>query len=185
MAEVAPALGSHFSFSRKCIRRTSLDAIWSREPSTVRSVLDKGKKGLAIATALWFAHSLFRPWGPFPVIDNMGMGVAVGMLQHSLHKGRYNHTLQYKTICKFQAAASNIFHSLVDSQGAIVMVKDTRKLQVTSCPTYSEFFELLIRVWIKGWVMLWNRTVQCHMQWSKKSCTVWTKIGWSAWRQKS
>jgi hypothetical protein len=112
----------------KCIRRANQDAFWSRGPSNVKGVLEEAKKGLAIATALGFSHSLFRPRGPFPVIDNMGMGVAVLMLQCSLHKGKYNHTLQYETVCKFRAAASNIYHSLVDGQGATVMAKDTRKL---------------------------------------------------------
>jgi hypothetical protein len=112
----------------KCIWRANLDAFWSREPSTVRSILEEEKRGLAIASALGFAHTLFHPRGPFPVIDNMGMGVAVVMLQRSLNKGGYNPTLQHETVQKFRAATSNIYHSLVDGQGAMVMAKDTRKL---------------------------------------------------------
>jgi hypothetical protein len=65
----------------KCIRLVNLDAFRSREPGTVRGVLDEGKRGLAIATSLGFAHSLFRSRGPFPPADNMGMGVAVVMVQ--------------------------------------------------------------------------------------------------------
>jgi hypothetical protein len=125
----------------KCIRRVNLDAFWSREPGTVRGVLDEGKRGLAIATPLGFAHSLFRPRGPFPPADNMGMGVAVVMVQRSLGRGKYARTLQFETVRKFRAAASNIYHSSIDGQGAMVMAKDTRKLQVTCCPTYSDFFE--------------------------------------------
>ena len=73
----------------KCIRRVNLDAFWSREPGTVRGVLDEAKRGLAIATSLGFAQSLFRPRGPFPPTDTMGMGVAVVIVQRSLAKGRY------------------------------------------------------------------------------------------------
>jgi hypothetical protein len=74
----------------KSIRRVNLDAFWSREPRTVKGVLDEAKRGLAIASSLGFAHSLFRPRGPFPAVDTMGMGVAVVIVQRSLAKGRYS-----------------------------------------------------------------------------------------------
>jgi hypothetical protein len=122
----------------KCINRVNLDAFWAREPSTVRSVLDEAKRDLAIATALGFSQTLFCPRGPFLPVDTMGMGVAMVMLQRSLNKGCYAKTLQYETVQKFRAAASSIYHSLVEGQGGIVMAKDTRKLHVTSCPAYSD-----------------------------------------------
>jgi hypothetical protein len=125
----------------KCIRRVILDAFWAREPGTVRGALEEAKRGLAIATQLGFAHSLFGPRGPFPLADTMGMGVAVVIVQRSLARGKYGPNAQYETIRKFRAAASNIFHSSIQGQGAMVMAKDTRKLQVTTCPTYSDFFE--------------------------------------------
>ncbi len=50
-------------------------------------------------------------------------------------------TLQFEAVQKFRAATSNICHSLVEGQGAMVMAKDMRNLQVTSCPTYSDLFE--------------------------------------------
>jgi hypothetical protein len=49
--------------------------------------------------------------------------------------------VQFEIVRKFRAAASNIYHSSVDGQRAMVMAKDTRKLQVTKCPTYSDYFE--------------------------------------------
>ncbi len=45
----------------KCIHRANLDAFWSREHGTVNGVLGEAKRGLAIASTLGFAHSLFRP----------------------------------------------------------------------------------------------------------------------------
>jgi hypothetical protein len=119
----------------KCIRRVNLDAFWSREPGTVKGVLDETKRGLAIASSLGFAHTLFRPRGPFPPIDTMGVGVAVVMIQRSLHQGRYQKNVQYETVRKFRSAASNVYHSSIDGQEAMVMAKETRKLQVTKCPT--------------------------------------------------
>lgn len=73
----------------KCIRRVNLVAFWSREPGTVRGVLDEMKRGLGIASQLGFAHALFSPRGPFPPKDFMGMAPAVVIVQRSLAKGRY------------------------------------------------------------------------------------------------
>jgi hypothetical protein len=129
----------------KCIRRANLDAFWSREPSTVKRVLQEVKRGLAIASSLGFAHSLFRPMGPFPVEDNMGMGIAIVLLQRSLDKGKYDKTVQFETIRKFRSAASNVFHASVEGQGAMTMAKDSRKLMVTTCPTYGDYFERFMR----------------------------------------
>ncbi len=124
----------------KCIRRANLDAFWSREPKTVNKVVQEAKRGLSIASSLGFAHTLFRPMGPFPVVDSMGMGVAVVMLQRSLDKGKHDRNIQFETVRKFRSAASNIYHASVEGQGAMVMAKDTQKLTVTECPTYSDFF---------------------------------------------
>jgi hypothetical protein len=61
----------------------------------------------------------------------MGMGVATVIVQCSLDKGRYAKHVQYETVRKICAVASYIYHSSIDGQGAMVMAKDTRKLQVT------------------------------------------------------
>jgi hypothetical protein len=45
----------------KGIRRVNLDAFWSREHMTIKNTLDEAKRGLAIASSLGFAHSLYHP----------------------------------------------------------------------------------------------------------------------------
>jgi len=125
----------------KCIRRVMLDAFWAREPTTVGHVLQGARTGLAITTPLGFAGKLFGPRGPFPVQDADRMAAAIVMVQHSLTKGRCSDTVQFETVQKFRAAVSNVYHSSIEGQGAMVMAKDTRKLQVTKCPTYTAFFE--------------------------------------------
>jgi hypothetical protein len=85
----------------KCIRRINLDALWAREPGTIRGVLDEAKRGIAIASALGFAHSLFQPRGPFPPMDTMGVGVAVIIVQRSLDKERYSSNVQYEMLGSF------------------------------------------------------------------------------------
>lgn len=125
----------------KCIRWTNLDAFRSWEPGTVNRVLQKVKRGLAITSSLGFAHALFQPRDPFPLDDSIGVGVVIVMLQRSLAPRRHDWHVQYETVRKFRAAALNIYHSSVKGQGPMVTAKETRKLQVTSCPTYSDFFK--------------------------------------------
>ncbi len=125
----------------KSIRRSNLDAFWALEPITVKRVVDEAKWGIVMATEMGFTNNLFRPMGPFPVEDIFGMGAAVVMQQRSLERGKYTDRLQYETVRKFRVAVSNIYHASVEGHGATVMVKDTKKLIVMECPTYSGWFE--------------------------------------------
>jgi hypothetical protein len=129
----------------KLIRRANLDAFWSREPRTVRATLSSCQHGSKIAASLGFKHKLFRPMGPFPLDDNFGMCAAMVLLQQSLKPGKYAANLQFGTVRKFRSAFSNVFHASVEGQQATVMAKDTRKMMVTKCPTYGEFFERFMK----------------------------------------
>jgi hypothetical protein len=129
----------------KLIRRANLDAFWSREPTTVSGNLLTARQGVKIAVAFGFQDQLFRPMGPFPVDDRFGMAAAIVMLQQSLKPGKYTRTVQFGTVRKFRSCFSNIYQASVDGQQASVMAKDTRKLMVTKCPTYGEFFERFVK----------------------------------------
>jgi hypothetical protein len=83
--------------------------------------------------------------GPFPLEDTFGMGAAIVMLQQSLQPGKNDITIQFGTVRKFRSAFSNAYHASAERQDAMVMAKDTRKLTVTKCPTYGEFFERFVR----------------------------------------
>jgi hypothetical protein len=65
----------------------NFDACWTREASMVGGILLEAKISLAIATQLGHTYSLFFPRGPNSVVDSMGMGIAVVMVQCSLNKG--------------------------------------------------------------------------------------------------
>ena len=129
----------------KLIRRANLDSLWSREPGTVRSTLLACRQGGRIATSLGFTNCLFRPLGPFPLEDSFGMATAMVILQMSLNPGKNDKTVQFATVRKFRSAASNVYHASATGQGSMVMAKDTRKLTVTACPTYSDWFERFMR----------------------------------------
>jgi hypothetical protein len=83
--------------------------------------------------------------GPFPLEDTFGMAAAIVVLQLSLKPGKYASHLQFGSVRKLRAALSNVYHASVEGQQATVMAKDTRKLVVTKCPTYGEFFERFMK----------------------------------------
>jgi len=100
----------------KLIRRANLDALWSREPTTVSGNLLVARQGVNMATALGFQDQLFRPMGPFPLEDSFGMAAAIVMLQQSLKPGKYAKTVQFGTARKFRSCFSNIYQATVDGK---------------------------------------------------------------------
>jgi hypothetical protein len=129
----------------KLIQRANLDALWSREPSMVRGTLSMCHQGGRIAQSLGFKDQLFRPMGPHPLGDTFGMGAAIVMLQQSLAPGKYDKCMQFASVRKFRSAFSNVYHVTTEGQEAMVLAKDVRKMTVTKCPTYGEFFERFLR----------------------------------------
>jgi hypothetical protein len=89
----------------KLIRRANLDALWSREPSTVRGNLTSCRQGADIAASLGFKDKLFRPMGPFPLEDTFGMAAALVMLQSSLKPGKNDKFVQFGTVRKFRSVS--------------------------------------------------------------------------------
>jgi len=73
------------------------------------------------------------------------MGAAVIMLQQSLAPGKYDKCMQFASVRKFRSAFSNVYHVTAEGQEAMVLAKDVRKMTVTKCPTYGEFFERFMR----------------------------------------
>jgi hypothetical protein len=122
-----------------------LDAFWARVPSTVRGNLAACRQGTDIAAALGLKAKLFWPLGPFPLNDTFGMGVAIVMLKASLRPGKYDKFIQFGTVRKLRSGFSNAYHVTAEGQEAVVMAKDARKLVLTKCPTYGEFFEHFTR----------------------------------------
>jgi hypothetical protein len=129
----------------KMIRRANLDALWSGEPSTVRGTLNMCRQGGRIAGVLGFWDQLFRPMGPHPLEDTFGMGAAVVMLQQSLSPGKYDRCMQFASVRKFRGAFSNVYHVTAKGQTGMVLAKDIRKMTVTKCLMYGEFFERFMR----------------------------------------
>lgn len=129
----------------RCIRRANLDAMWAREPGTVEKNLREARRGAYLAQSVGM-KTPFPPMGPYPLADTFGMGAAVVMLLRSLDAGSHAATIQFATMRKMRSAFSNVFHaSAVGYGGSMVMAKDTRKLMVTECPTFGDWYERFVR----------------------------------------
>jgi hypothetical protein len=69
------------------IRRASIDALWSREPSTVSGNLTKNNRVLQISHELDLDKPPVSILGPWPVKYSFGMGVDIALLKHYLDPG--------------------------------------------------------------------------------------------------
>ena len=125
------------------IRRANLDALWSREPTTVRTNLAQVRKMCAYGEdRLGFETKDVLPvMGPFPVRDDCGMRVAALSTERSLDRGMNEATVQFGTVRRFRSAFSNMWHASVAGGLDAVAVRDTARLTVSSCPTFSDWYE--------------------------------------------
>jgi hypothetical protein len=125
-----------------CIRRANLDAVWGREPHTVSATL----RGVKHMVRLWSKVGLapkLPPLGPYPVLDSLGMGVAIAMLLKTLEPGKYSPQYQqFETVRKLRAAYSNVYMASWDGVSSLRTVGGDRvKHHLTHSPTQSLWFE--------------------------------------------
>lgn len=88
----------------KYLRRVSLDAFWSREPTTVSYTLGKINRALQIAHDLGLKTPPVPRLGPRKLVDEFGAVAAVIMAKHSLDQGVMESTVQYETIRDIKSA---------------------------------------------------------------------------------
>jgi len=120
-----------------CLIRANLDALWSRESSTVRG----NRRGMEQLVQIWRktgikAHVL-PPLGPHPPRDSFGMAAAVAMLVKSTQPGKHDPKYtQFETLRKLRVAYSNYYHaSVVSAETSMTLGRDTAKATLTTCPT--------------------------------------------------
>jgi hypothetical protein len=127
----------------KFIRRANLDALWSREPSTVAGNLSQARKMEAAGDEVGF-DTIGPPMGPFPLEDSFGMKVACTLLRRSLDPGKWEKFIQFGTARKVRSVYSNMFHASCQVGQVSVMAYETSKTYHTHCPTYGYWFERFI-----------------------------------------
>ena len=124
------------------IRRANLDALWSREPGTIKNTAREVRNLRDKARIFGLdANQMLPKMGPFPVRDVHGMSVAVCILLRSLDAGRNETTIQFSTTQKMKTAYANVWRASVNGGEGAVVVRDTAKLFHTTCPTHGDWFE--------------------------------------------
>jgi hypothetical protein len=124
------------------LRRMNLDAIWAREPSTIKANLRVLNRLIVTCESSGFQPQL-PALGPFPAQDDLGYTVAFSMLMHSLRPGKHsNMYTQFATIWKQRSAFSNLYMASkqgVESDSFLSLGSQPTGF-MTKCSTNSHWF---------------------------------------------
>lgn len=151
------------------IRRANLDALWSRERSTVQANKLQGKMWVSVSeSAGWTDHALPKR-GPYPVSDTFGMQAAVNLLLRSRSVGINSRTIQYETTRKMRSFLSNFVHATFDGHGDTFMSENGNGGTISRSPTNSPWFKRFMRglhkrmgdVWIPDRALLKRELMLC------------------------
>ena len=131
------------------LRQVNLDGIWSRSESTISGV----KRGVIQLVAAWKRLGLtvkLPDIGPWPLADNVGCRLAVGMLEQSRRPGRNaDDHLQYDSIRKFRTALVHVHDtSAIMKRSEHVFSFKTLKGDsyfASNAPTESKWYHLFNR----------------------------------------
>jgi hypothetical protein len=122
------------------IRRANLDALWSRESSTVYKNAVQVRKIMEKAELLGLEEVMIPPRGPFPVEDECGMAMAAVMVLRSLDEGRNDDTIQFDTTRQFASAFSNLWHSSTSRSKETIAINRSAKYTTSNSPTNADWF---------------------------------------------
>jgi hypothetical protein len=126
--------------SLKFVRKANLDALWSREPSTVNGNLLQARKMETCGEDIGI-KTVSPPMGPFPFEDTFGMKVACTLLRGLLDLGKWEDYIHFSTARRVRSAFSNVYHATCQVGRVSVMAYKTSKTYHMECPTYGYWFE--------------------------------------------
>ena len=124
-----------------CIRRSNLDSIAGRAPSTIRGHLMETRA--IVERAEMFGVSVpLHALGPLPVGDPYGMGIAVAMqIKSVIAKGRIVSNPQFSTIRGLRGTATLNWQASPEGVGeSASFAKSKGRVRPTRCPTQSDWF---------------------------------------------
>jgi len=124
---------------RKCLRRAILDSLWSRERSTVSANFRRAVSVEKLGTVLGL-EGVIPPLGPFPLVDSVGMKLALVMVLKSLDPGVNAPTVQFDTVRQLRSAFSNAYGAGASQLQVSLYSSVHKKMHGTSCPSDSEWF---------------------------------------------
>ena len=128
--------------SLSIIRRMNLDAIWSREPSTITNNLRNLTKMIRFCETHGLEPQLPQ-LGPWELKDTLGYCLAFSMLEHSKSSGKHarSHT-QFATIRQQRAAYSNLFQASCNMNHSYNSITQSNqgRFHLAQCPSNSVWF---------------------------------------------
>ena len=129
------------------IRRMNLDAMWAREPTTIKANMRSLRKLVETWDRLGL-HPNIPALGPIPSEDKYGYAIAFSMLMHSLQPGKHDPTYtQFATIRKQRSVFSNLFYASRELYGADVLLNAGTQANgiLANCGTNS--------IWFSRWAL--------------------------------
>ena len=117
------------------IRKASLESFWSIEPGRVRGNLKMWRKMVTMDREELVLEYWFPPLVPYPLKDEVGMGVACVILRVSHRKGIYAGHLQWDSIRKVTIERDNIHGSGVLVMGNTIYFRSKKTFMEAACLT--------------------------------------------------
>lgn len=121
------------------MRQANLDAFWSREPTTVRANL-RGAMRLWETEIKYDLPSTVGPIGPYPLGDELGMSVAIAVLDRSLDKGMYEDHVQWETFRKTMSAVTNMSQAGLKGLEESVGAYERNRMWISNSPSHKFWF---------------------------------------------
>ena len=127
-------------FALICICRANLDAMWSRETSTVTGNLNRMRPDYHDAIPFLPIKDPLPTLGHDEIEDRVGMGVAIMTLNASLRKGKFADHLQWDTMRKIPTWYTNIYEAGENYGESAIYSAQDKKVYESSCPTAGRSF---------------------------------------------
>ena len=120
--------------------RASIDAFWSRTPSTLRNHIAEIRHQLRYQRAL--GYNCMPPLGPWPLGSHLGMAQALTLECRSNEKGTKGRaTVTHETARKARTVHTNLWSVSPWSGLDVSFASKNSKFRATKCPTQKTFFE--------------------------------------------
>ena len=130
------------------IRRANLDVMWSRAPGTIANAKNSIKHLLRSWEELNMRIDL-PELGPWVVGDNVGFGVAIGMLRYAQRKGNNRAThMQFESVRKLRTAFSHLHANArlsMNPDATSFKAQKGELFSITDSPTDSKLFQMFMR----------------------------------------
>lgn len=145
----------------------NLDALWSREPTTITANLWSLAKLITTCEVAGIEPNI-PCMGPMPFEDKFGYFVAFSMLVHSRQPGRHSDLYtQFAIIRKQHSAFNNLFMAPTEIYNAPIMLNSgaQKNGKLASCTTNSQWFlrwSLGCETWM-GYIVKQNQAISTQV----------------------